>query len=98
MSEGAEILEVLLQAGGDKIRISVTDTGIGMNAAALGKIFAKFSRAEGVSRIYTEGSGLGLYVAKEILKKHEGRIWAESEGVGKGSTFHIELAAEEGGR
>lgn len=77
-----------------QIILSITDTGIGMSKATLEKIFKKFSRAEGVSKVYTEGSGLGLYVAKEIMKKHGGKIWAESAGDGYGATFFIELAAK----
>ena len=55
------------------------------------RLFEKFSRAEGISKLHTEGRGLGLYVAKILIAAHEGRIWAESEGKGKGSTFYIEL-------
>jgi len=78
-------------SGQGYVQLSVTDTGIGMDASTQEKIFNKFSRAEGVSKLYTDGSGLGLYVAKEILKHHNGRIWAESQGLGKGATFYIEL-------
>lgn len=77
-----------------KIIFSQSDTGIGMSALTKEKIFRKFSRADGVSKVYTEGTGLGLYVAKEIIKKHEGRIWAESKGEGQGSTFYVELEAK----
>lgn len=86
-------LSLLLSKSPDrkKILFSVSDTGIGMNASTLEKIFRKFSRADGVSKVYTEGTGLGLYVAKEIIKKHEGRIWAESKGEGMGSQFYVEL-------
>jgi len=59
------------------------------------KLFQKFSRAENVKKTYTEGSGLGLYVAQEMVKAHHGRLWAESEGDGKGSTFFVELLAED---
>ena len=59
------------------------------------KLFQKFSRAENVKKTYTEGSGLGLYVAEEMVKAHHGRLWAESEGEGKGSTFHVELMGED---
>ncbi|MGB2580575.1 MAG: HAMP domain-containing sensor histidine kinase, partial [Minisyncoccia bacterium] len=76
---------------GKKIIFNVYDTGIGMSESTIGKIFKKFSRAEGVSKVYTEGTGLGLYVAAEIIKKHEGRIWAESKGEGQGSSFFVEL-------
>ena len=87
---------VLLEKSSDrkKIIFSITDTGIGMSEETIGKIFKKFSRAEGVSKLYTEGTGLGLYVAKEIIKKHEGRIWADSKGEGLGSSFHLELEAK----
>ncbi|HAS84753.1 MAG TPA: hypothetical protein DCS23_01610 [Candidatus Yonathbacteria bacterium] len=76
---------------GKKVIFSLSDTGIGMSELTKEKIFKKFSRAEGVSKVYTEGTGLGLYVAKEIVKKHEGRIWAESKGEGHGSSFYVEL-------
>lgn len=79
---------------GKKILFSLSDTGIGMNDLTKEKIFKKFSRAEGVSKVYTEGTGLGLYVAREIVKKHEGQIWAESKGEGHGSTFYVELEAK----
>ncbi|HEC30525.1 MAG TPA: sensor histidine kinase [Candidatus Yonathbacteria bacterium] len=69
----------------------VEDTGIGMTPETKEKIFHKFSRAKDVSKQYTDGSGLGLYVAKEIVQKHNGRIWAESDGLGKGSRFMVEL-------
>lgn len=86
-------ISMLLHKSPDKMKIiiSLSDTGIGMSEQTKEKIFKKFSRAEGVSRVYTEGTGLGLYVAKEIVKKHEGRIWAESKGEGHGSTFYLEL-------
>jgi len=40
----------------------------------------------------TWGSGLGLYLVREIAKAHNGRVWAESEGIGKSSTFFVEIA------
>jgi len=78
-----------------KVTISVKDDGIGMSPQTLSSLFKKFSRADGVRKIYTEGIGLGLYVAAIMMKEHHGRIWAESEGEGKGSAFYIELLAEE---
>ncbi len=86
-------VSILLSRGasGKKILFSLSDTGIGMNELTKEKIFKKFSRAEGVNKVYTEGTGLGLYVAMEIIKKHEGRIWAESKGEGHGSSFYVEL-------
>lgn len=82
---------LLSSSGSGTIFLRVSDTGIGMNEITMEKIFRKFSRAEGANKTYTEGIGLGLYVAKEIIRKHNGRIWAESKGEGFGSTFYIEL-------
>ncbi len=68
----------------------ITDTGIGFNDNTKDKLFQKFSRAGGnVAGI--RGTGLGLYVAREIVKAHKGRVWAASPGIGKGSTFAFEL-------
>ncbi len=88
---GEVMISLEKSADRKKIIFSITDTGIGMSKETIGKIFKKFSRADGVSKLYTEGTGLGLYVAKEIMKKHEGRIWADSKGEGVGSSFHLEL-------
>ena len=55
------------------------------------KIFESFSRGESGTRVSTEGTGLGLYIAKKIVEMHQGKISAESQGKGKGSTFYIEL-------
>lgn len=73
------------------VRIEIKDTGVGMNKKTKERLFEKFSRAEGISSINAEGSGLGLYIAKEIIKKHKGRIWVESDGEGKGSSFFVQL-------
>jgi len=56
------------------------------------KLFQKFSRAMDASKANILGTGLGLYVARQLIEAHKGgRIWAESEGKDKGSTFSIEL-------
>ena len=80
---------------GGKIGATVRDTGMGMAKETLGKVFNKFVRAEDASKMDVMGTGLGLYVAREFIHNHHGKIWAESEGEGKGSTFFIELPALE---
>jgi signal transduction histidine kinase len=75
-----------------KILWSAKDTGMGIKPEILGTLFGKFSRGEG-NKLNTTGSGLGLYLAKMIVDAHKGRVWAESDGEGKGSTFFIELDA-----
>jgi signal transduction histidine kinase len=75
-----------------KVVLGVQDSGIGMNKESLGKIFRKFGQAGENGKIETtSGVGLGLYVAKEIMKAHNGEIRAESKGEGRGSAFYIEL-------
>ena len=74
-----------------RCRILIRDTGEGMNEEELTKIFESFSRGTVGTKAYTEGVGLGLYIARRFVEMHRGRVWAESEGKDKGSTFYIEL-------
>ena len=81
------------EEGGQKlIRFSSKDTGVGMDQTTIPKLFEKFVRASGAGQINISGTGLGLYVAKQIVEAHGGKIWAESEGKGHGSTFIMEMA------
>ncbi len=73
------------------VRFSVKDSGRGIAPDEMPELFQKFSRAKGVQLVHTEGTGLGLYIAKKIMQKHHAKIWAESEGNGKGSSFIIEF-------
>lgn len=73
------------------ILLTIRDTGVGMTRDTLESIFSKFNRGEDAKKIYTGGAGLGLYVTKEILKKHDARVWADSQGKDKGSVFYIEF-------
>ena len=81
----------LTKPSSEKLLAKVSDTGVGMDAHTIGKLFEKFSRAKDANETNTAGTGLGLYVAKEMAKAHDGKLWAESEGKGKGSTFLVEL-------
>jgi PAS domain S-box-containing protein len=74
----------------NNILIAVVDTGIGISKDELKKIFTKFYQAYTGEDRNNEGTGLGLFISKEIVKKHNGMIWAESD-VGKGSRFVIQL-------
>ena len=72
------------------IQISIKDTGIGMPAEQLNRLFDEFYKAD-TSRHDFDSSGLGMPIAKRIVEKHGGAIWAESDGIGKGSTFYFTL-------
>lgn len=69
---------------------SVTDTGIGLGQAEITKLFTKFGRGRS-AKLGIEGSGLGLYISKNIIEAHGGTIWCESPGKDKGSTFSFKL-------
>ncbi len=73
------------------VRVTIQDTGVGMNKEALEELFNKFVRAKNANQVNVSGSGLGLYIARKMVTDMGGNIWAESEGEGKGSTFIIEF-------
>ncbi len=75
----------------NSILISVSDQGIGIPKDKLHKIFEKFERIDTKETRAAGGTGIGLYLVKHLVELHEGQIWAESEGVGKGSTFYVRL-------
>ncbi len=74
-----------------KARITISDTGVGIPADEIGGLFEKFKRARGANEVNTTGTGLGLYVAKQLVEGHGGKVWAESDGAGKGTRFIVEL-------
>lgn len=76
---------------GTLVLFSVKDTGIGMSEKTIESLFHKFTRAYNANKTNIHGTGLGLFVAKEIVEAHKGHVWAESEGEGKGSQFYVEL-------
>jgi len=76
---------------GNNIRIEVADNGIGIAKENLEKIFDKFFQVDGSYTRSAGGVGLGLAIVKEIVTAHGGKIWAESEGVGKGAKFIFTL-------
>jgi signal transduction histidine kinase len=69
------------------IQISIQDTGIGITDADLEKIFKPFEQADTSSRRRYQGTGLGLSLTRSLVELQGGTIWAESPGLGKGSTF-----------
>ncbi len=76
-----------------KVIFAVRDTGMGMTPDIKATLFQKFARGDG-ARMNTGGSGLGLYLAKEVIEAHNGTVDVTSEGLGKGSTFSFTLDAQ----
>ncbi|MFX1395080.1 MAG: ATP-binding protein [Promethearchaeota archaeon] len=88
------IIYVGLKKIDDYVEIIIKDTGIGFTEAEKEIAFKKFGKIERVDvekDIITEGSGLGLYISKQMVNLQDGKIWLESEGRDKGSTFIIHL-------
>ena len=88
-SEGGSIT-IDAEKKDDEVKVSIRDTGIGMTEEQIRRIFDEFYKAD-ESRHDLDSSGLGLSIAKRIVEKHGGKIWAESPGKGKGSTFYFTL-------
>jgi len=72
------------------VRVQITDTGVGIPSNQLNKIFSKFHQHNNISARNTAGIGLGLTISQEIVERHRGRIWVESE-CGSGSKFTVLL-------
>jgi PAS domain S-box-containing protein len=96
-SPGAEPVDVSVTAEGSLARVKIRDEGIGIPPTELESIFEPFTRANNASAQHFPGLGLGLAVSREIVGRLGGRMWAESDGDGRGSTFHVELDTAEPG-
>jgi PAS domain S-box-containing protein len=86
-------IDVGLTTVGDQLRFSVHDEGLGIPVGEQERIFDKFYRLDPEQRRGIGGTGLGLYICRELIRSMHGRIWVDSEP-GKGTTFAFELPAE----
>ena len=84
-------VEVSLSKGINDLTVCVKDTGPGLDAEEARTLFESFQRGQVGRKNWAEGSGLGLYIAREFVALHGGKIWAESPGKGLGTTFFIRL-------
>ena len=89
-SPNAKEVNVKLYVDGKCAVVSVEDFGIGMDELELNKIFERFYRVSGEDEVTFPGFGIGLYIVKDIVERHEGKIWVESEKQ-KGSKFYFAL-------
>lgn len=84
-------VEITAEANTRSVHVKVKDSGVGIAPLEAKNLFSKFVRGSGIARVEPNGSGLGLFIAKKITEGHGGKIWAESEGEGKGSTFQFKI-------
>jgi signal transduction histidine kinase len=78
------------------VLIEVVDNGIGIPEEAKVKLFQRFSRAQNAVNMYTDGTGLGLFIVKEVIEGHSGKVWFESK-LDKGTIFFVSLPVNPGG-
>ena len=90
---GGEVT-VYLKYDKKNIEVSIEDTGVGISEKQQGRLFTKFFRGSNVIRMETEGTGLGLFIAKNIIEAHGGKIWFESKEK-VGTTFYFSLPIRE---
>ena len=83
-------IAVSLRREGEKAVVAVKDSGIGIPEKDLPGLFEKFSRASNANTTSVRGTGLGLYIAMQLISAHKGRIWVDTRE-GEGSTFSFEL-------
>jgi signal transduction histidine kinase len=83
-------VKVRVRTAGNDVHVAITDQGIGISRDELDRIFNLFYRSPDPRAGHVGGLGLGLYISREIVTRHDGRLWAESSGEG-GSTFHVSL-------
>lgn len=85
-------ISVRVKKSGDrKVQIFFKDNGIGLEASELKRVFKRFYRVPNLQAQEKKGTGLGLFIVRSIIEKHGGKIWADSKGEGKGSTFIVQL-------
>ncbi|KKK46181.1 hypothetical protein LCGC14_1129740 [marine sediment metagenome] len=87
-------IEIRTELKEDSVVISVKDNGIGFNNEQKKKIFQQFGKIERYGQgldLGIDGTGLGLYISKKIVESHGGKIWMESEGKSRGSTFYFTI-------
>ncbi len=86
-------ITVGLKDGNGKVTFYVKDTGIGITDADKANLFTEGGRGADSVKVNVDSTGYGLYSVKLIMDAHAGKVWAESEGPGKGSTFYAEMNA-----
>ena len=93
IENGEVTVEIEQQVEKPYVEMSIRDTGIGIPAEEMQRLFTKFFRADNAQKTVADGTGLGLYITKNIVRRHGGDIWAESQ-LNRGSVFHITIPTD----
>ena len=75
----------------DFAKVCIADTGFGISENGQKHLFEKFYQVDNTATREVSGTGLGLYIARQIVDAHKGKVWAESDGEGLGSRFFVKL-------
>ncbi len=89
--EGVRVGVEVARTGARRVAISVRDQGIGITSQELKRVFRRFYRLPAALQSRVRGTGVGLSIVRAVARRHGGRVYAESRGAGKGSTFTLEL-------
>jgi len=93
-TSSGDSISISLEDKKKEIEVKIQDTGMGIPEDQQAKVFTKFFRGTNVMKVDTEGTGLGLYISKNIIEAHGGKIWFESER-DEGTTFHFTIPIKE---
>ena len=86
-------IRIILSREGNTIRFMVEDTGVGITSEDMAHMFTEGGHGKDSIKVNVHSTGYGLFIAKQVMEAHSGKIWAESDGAGKGSKFIVELPA-----
>lgn len=91
---GGEITVRASLTQGPEVRVEVVDNGLGLAKENINRVFDKFFQVDSSATRSVGGIGMGLPISRELIRLHHGRLWAESDGLGKGSRFIFTLPVE----
>ena len=90
-AEGPPRIQVTLVREGRNAHLTVADSGRGIEPYHRRKVFRMFYRVRRTSERNIQGTGLGLFIVRTVVRLHKGKVWIESDGVGRGTTVHIRM-------
>ena len=82
-----------MRQDGRVVHLEIRDTGVGISEEDMKNLFTEGGHGKNSQKVNVESTGFGLYIVKNIIEAHGGKVWAESEGEGKGARFIVELPA-----